>query len=217
MTKRILTGVLALALAGYLGCGANAAEIVAQGNERVAVIGSADYTSMSGDNDATNLDFAVSGEYGYMVLDQLELALRASVALQQFKIQTPGSGGGDYRSQDYSIDLVPKWRPALEGNISPFIGPKLGTRYITDSVSVPGFGGTGHDAVVEWGAVVGADIFLGKDVSLVVEYDYTQFTMDTKTASAGLPVPQFGVQGAFWSGRDTVKDNALTVGLAYWW
>jgi opacity protein-like surface antigen len=217
--KRILTGVLALALVGYLGCGANAAEMVAQGAERVAVVGSADYTSMYGDEDATSLSFGVAGEYGYMILDQLELAVRASVALQHFQYQTPETDNKyNYRSQDYSLDLVPKWRPALEGNISPFIGPKLGVRYITESEAYTDFHDNANDAMIEWGVVLGADIFLGKDVALVVEYDYTQFTMHTGfDESPGLPVKQFGVQGGFWQGHDTIKDNALTVGLAYWW
>jgi opacity protein-like surface antigen len=192
--------------------------MVKQGSERVAIIGSADYTSMYGDGDATNLNFGVSGEYGYMILDQFELAVRAGFALQHFQYQAPFSNTYNYRSQDYSLDLIPKWRPALEGNISPFIGPKLGVRYLTESEAARGYHDNANDSMIEWGAVVGADIFLGKDVALVVEYDYTQFTMHTGlNDSPGLPVKQFGVQGGFWSGHDTIKDNALTIGLAYWW
>jgi opacity protein-like surface antigen len=107
---------------------------------------------------------------------------------------------------------------AVKSIISPFIGPKLGVRYVTESEAWRNAHDNSNDSMIEWGAVVGADIFLSKQTALVVEYDYTQYTMHTGlTDSPGLPIPQLGVQGGFWSGHNTVKDNALTIGLAYWW
>jgi hypothetical protein len=50
--KRIVAVVLALALVGYLGCGANAAEIVKAGSERIAIMGAAHYADFAGDADA---------------------------------------------------------------------------------------------------------------------------------------------------------------------
>jgi len=217
--KRILTVLLALALAGYLGCGANAAEIVKQGTERLAVMGSADYATTYGDNVSQGTSLRATAEYGYMILDQLELALRGTLSLMETK-QSFGVGGhGDIRRQDYAAEFVPKWRPAIEGNISPFVGPKVGVRYVTDSIIGNGPTGTAHDTVFDWGAVLGADIFLGKNVSLVVEYDYTQFTMRSPISnSLGLPISQLGA--SYWQlyvGNITVRDHALSVGLAYWW
>jgi opacity protein-like surface antigen len=217
--KRILTVVAALALVGYLGGGANAAEMVKQGAERLAITGSADYATTYGATDGTGMSLTASGEYGYMVLDQLELALRGTFTLTQTQVSNGYGDGGNYniRSQNYGIDFVPKWRPALEGNISPFIGPKVGVRYITNSM--PDYGYT-NDTVFEWGAVLGADIFLGKNVALVVEYDYTQYTLNSNknTGGIGTPIPQLGA--SYWqlySGQITVRDHALTAGLAYWW
>jgi opacity protein-like surface antigen len=221
--KRILTVVLALALVGYLGCGANAAEMVKEGAQRLAIVGSADYGSIYGDDDAHNMNFSVSAEYGYMVLDQLELAVRGTFALDSYRYSTPDEGSYSYRSQNYALDLVPKWRPAVEGNISPFIGPKVGVRYVTNSdaygyVSGSGSRDSANDAVIEWGAVLGVDIFLAKNIALVVEYDYTQYTVHTGFEdSLGVPISTFGANGYGWSGHLTVKDNALTAGLAYWW
>ena len=220
--KRILIVMLALAFVGYLGCGANAAEMVKQGAERLTILGSADYANTYGDLDAQGTSLRASAEYGYMVLDQLELAARATFGVMETK-QASGNGQGgnfDIRRQDYGIDFVPKWRPAVEGNISPFIGPKLGVRYVTNSIS----GGpvpyaSASDTVFDWGAVLGADIFLGKNLALVVEYDYTQYTVNSPKGNAlGLPISQLGA--SYWqlySGHITVCDHALTAGLAYWW
>ena len=126
--KRIVAVVLALALVGYLGCSASAAEIVAQGSEKIAIRGGANYADVAGDFDAYAAMFMVAGEYGYMVCDQFELAARAMVALAQ-----AGSGGTHVRMQAYSIVLVPKWRIPMEGNISPYVGPKAGVAYVTAS------------------------------------------------------------------------------------
>ena len=219
--KRILTVVVALAFVGYLGCGANAAEMVKEGAQRLAVVGSADYASTFGATDATGMSLGASAEYGYMVLDQLELALRGTFALNQTQATNGFSDGGNYniRRQDYGIEFVPKWRPVLEGNISPFIGPKVGARYVTNSISRAGYTSPTHATVVDWGAVLGADIFLGKNVALVVEYDYTQYTERSyKYSEIGFPIGQLGA--SYWqrySGHITVCDHALTAGLAYWW
>jgi opacity protein-like surface antigen len=236
--KRVLAGVLALALISYLGYSASAAEMaqpaasqestsgpgggmVKEGAERLAIVGSAEYASTYGDMDSANTNFGVSAEYGYMVLDQLELAVRASFDLMRQQDTNYGISGHrgsvDYRSQNYALEFVPKWRPAVEGNISPFIGPKIGARYVTNSETVGGISGRANDAVFDWGAVLGADIFLGKNISLVVEYDYTQYQVDTKVSSMGVPVNGIGGLPISPAGRITVKDNALTLGLAYWW
>jgi opacity protein-like surface antigen len=226
--KRIVAVALALAFVGFIACGAYAAEssasemgsgMVKQGSERIAVMAGADYSSLYGDADATNMNFSAAVEYGYMVLDQFELALRGAFALNSFRQSYHGFGDYNYRSQDYSLDVVPKWRPAIEGNISPFIGPKLGVRYASNSESFAHSpSDNANDAIIEWGVVAGADIFLSKDLALVAEYDYTQYTMHTGfQTSPGLPVPQLGVNSGFWTGHITVKDNSLTLGLAYWW
>ena len=201
--KRIVAGVLALALVGYLGCSASAAEIVAQGSEKIAIMGAANYADVAGDLDAYAAMFVVAGEYGYMVCDQFEMAARAMVALAQV-----GSGGTDVRMQAYSIVFVPKWRIPMEGNIAPYIGPKAGAAYVTASgaggIAVGGThaSNTFHDAVFIWGAVAGADIFLSKQTSLFVEYDYTQFKLRGSDLGGG---------------SIRVRDNGITAGLAYWW
>jgi opacity protein-like surface antigen len=107
--------------------------------------------------------------------------------------------------QAYALTAVPKWRIPMEGNISPYIGPKAGLAYVTASVNK--HGGSFNDAVFIWGAVLGADIFLSKQTALFVEYDYTQFNFDAKLAAGGTAT----------SGRIRVRDNGITAGLAYWW
>jgi opacity protein-like surface antigen len=201
--KRIVAVVLALALVGYLGCGANAAEIVKAGSERIAIMGAAHYADFAGDADAYASIFMVATEYGYMVTDQFELAARAMVALAQ-----AGAAGSTVRMQLYSLAAVPKWRIPMEGNISPYIGPKVGVAYLTGSgaggVAIGGInaGNTFHDAVFVWGAVLGADIFLSKQTALFVEYDFTEFKL--KGSDLG-------------GGTIRVRDNGLSAGLAYWW
>jgi hypothetical protein len=213
--KRVLTVVLGLAFLAYLGGAASAAEIVKQGSERIEITASADYGTSYGDVNSTTETFGVAGEYGYMVLDQFELAARALIALTQSNVE--GTAGGNYRAQNYALDLIPKWRPPLEGNISPFIGPKIGVRYVTNSFAANSPTGTSshaNDTVIEWGAVLGADIFLSKQTALVVEYDFTHYSVDSTRRSLGLPgVVPTGTT----SGHISVNDNALTVGLAYWW
>jgi len=202
--KRVLTVVLALAFVGYLGCGANAAEIVKEGSEKIAIMGAANYGDMAGDADAYAALFMVAGEYGYMVCDQFELAARATLALAQAGV----SGTAALRMQEYSLTLVPKWRIPMEGNISPYVGPKAGLSYVTASgaaalkVGNAGGGNTFHDAVFVWGAVLGADIFLSKQTSLFVEYDYTQFKLRGSDLGGG---------------SIRIRDNGISAGLAYWW
>jgi hypothetical protein len=198
--KRIWTVAVALAFAGYLGCGANAAEIVKQGSEKIAIMGAVNYADIAGDADAYAAIFAIAGEYGYMVTDQFELAARAMVALAQF-----GASGSQIRLQAYALTAVPKWRIPMEGNISPYIGPKAGVAYVTASANKGG--GSFNDAVFIWGAVLGADIFLSKQTALFVEYDFTQFSFDAK----------FKAGGTATAGRIRVRDNGITAGLAYWW
>ena len=194
--KRIVTVALALALVGYLGCGANASEIVKAGGERIAIMGAANY------GDVASI-FAVAGEYGYMVCDQFEMAARAMLALAQ-----AGSSGNTLRMQEYSIVFIPKWRIPMEGNISPYVGPKIGGAYATGSgaaaikIGGKGAGNEFHDAVFVWGAVLGADIFLSKQTALFVEYDYTQFKLNGSKMGGG---------------SIRVRDNGIFAGLAYWW
>ncbi|MGO8703038.1 MAG: outer membrane protein [Candidatus Brocadiia bacterium] len=223
--KRIVALLLALAVMGYFGCGAYAqaqqpatttttttnteggaamgSGMVAAGSERIAILGAANYGDVAGDIDAYAAIFAIAGEYGYMVCDQFEMAARAMVALAQV-----GTAGADVRLQEYSIVFIPKWRIPMEGNISPYIGPKAGAAYVTASgaaaVAVGGKhgGNTFHDAVFIWGAVAGADIFLSKQTSLFVEYDYTQFKLNGSDLGGG---------------SIRVRDNGITAGLAYWW
>jgi opacity protein-like surface antigen len=214
--KRILTVMLALAFVGYLGCGANAAEVVKQGAQRLAIMGSAEYSTAFGDEELAGLSWCAAAEFGYMVCDQFELAVRGMFSLEQLQ-ENWRYGDWNMRTQAYSICVVPKWRPALEGNISPFIGPKVGVAYVTNSESASyGLKACAHDTVFQWGAVLGADIFLGKNIALVVEYDYTQYTVDTPLNNdVGLPL---GANlGTGWSGKYTIRDHAVTAGLAYWW
>jgi hypothetical protein len=201
--KRILTIVLALALVGYLGCGANAAEIVKAGGERIAIMGAAHYADVAGDSNAYASIFMIAGEYGYMVTDQFELAARAMVALAQ-----AGSGGSTLRMQAYSIAFIPKWRIPMEGNISPYVGPKAGAAYVTGSgaggitVNSSTASNVFHDAVFVWGAVLGADIFLSKQTALFVEYDFTSFKLGGSNLGGG---------------STRIRDNGIAAGLAYWW
>ena len=201
--KRILTVALALAFVGYLGCAASAAEIVKEGSEKIAIMGGAHYTDIAGDIDAYASLYMVAGEYGYMVTDQFELAARAMVALAQ-----AGSSGTTARMQAYSIMLVPKWRIPMEGNISPYVGPKAGVAYVTGSgtgaVHLGNFNGSNafHQAIFAWGAVLGADIFLSKQSSLFVEYDFTSFKVGGS---------HFG------GGSVRIRDSGISAGLAYWW
>ena len=222
--KRVLAVVLALVLVGCVGWSASAAEaakgasgpgggMVQEGAERLAIVGSADYGTTYGDLTATGTSLSAAAEYGYMVLDQLELAVRGMFALTQLQV---ASANANYRAQNYAIDLVPKWRPAVEGNISPFIGPKVGVRYVTNSATSPFGRSSASDTVFEWGAVLGVDIFLGKNVALVVEYDYTQYNVKTPITSLGVPLTGTLALAAG-SGNITVRDHALTAGLAYWW
>ena len=145
----------------------------------------------------------VATEYGYMVTDQFELAARAMVALAQ-----AGAAGSTVRMQLYSLAAVPKWRIPMEGNISPYIGPKFGAAYVTASgagaVKVGTFksSNTFHDAVFVWGAVLGADIFLSKQTALFVEYDFTTFKLGGS---------KFG------GGPERVRDQGLSAGLVFWW
>jgi opacity protein-like surface antigen len=201
--KRIVAVVLAVALVGYLGCGANAAEIVKAGSERIAIMGAAHYADFAGDADAYASIFMVATEYGYMVTDQFELAARAMVALAQ-----AGAAGSTVRMQLYSLAAVPKWRIPMEGNISPYIGPMVGVAYATGSgagaLHITGVhtGGSFHDAVFAWGAVAGADIFLSKQTALFVEYDFTTFKLGGS---------KFG------GGPERVRDQGLSAGLVFWW
>ena len=96
--KRILTIVLALAVVGYLGCGANAAEIVKAGSEKIAIMGAAHYADVAGDADAYASVFMIAGEYGYMVADQFEMAARAMFALAQAVPPAPRPGCRRIRS-----------------------------------------------------------------------------------------------------------------------
>ena len=211
---------------GYFGCGAYAqaqqpatttttttnteggaamgSGMVAAGSERIAILGAANYGDVAGDIDAYAAIFVVAGEYGYMVCDQFEMAARAMVALAQVGTsRRRRSGCRSIRSTS-----IPKWRIPMEGNISPYIGPKAGAAYVTASgaaaVAVGGThgGNTFHDAVFIWGAVAGADIFLSKQTSLFVEYDYTQFKLNGSDLGGG---------------SIRVRDNGITAGLAYWW
>jgi hypothetical protein len=210
--KRILTVVLALALVGYLGCGAYANDMasgsagstpavssdnasnmgsgmVKEGSQRIAVSGGAAYSTTSGNYDSYDANFMVQGEYGYMVFDQFQLAARVGVELDQAK-----AGGSQTRLQSYSLVVVPKWCIPVEGNVAPYVGPKAGVAYISDTGST--------DAEFIWGAVLGADIFLSKHSTLFVELDYTQFNVGGHDLGGG---------------SYTVKDTGLSVGLAYWW
>jgi outer membrane protein W len=209
--KRILAGVLALALVGYLGCAANAAEIIAQGAQRVAITGSADYASTYGDVHASAATWATAGEYEYMFLDQFGVGLRGGWLL----METQAKGGGNAHLQSYALDIVPKWHIPLEGNIAPYVGPKAGVSYVTDSVSGHGGGASASATVCNWGAVLGVDIFLSKNCALNIEYDYTQYNVRTPRRSLGVPLG--GAFNAVAAGNITVQDNAVTLGLAYWW
>jgi hypothetical protein len=216
--KRILTIVLALAFVGYVGCGAYAdaaastsndqaanmgSGMVKEGSEKIAIAGGANYADIAGDADAYASVFMVTGEYGYMVCDQFELAARAMVTLAQ-----AGASGAQVRLQAYSLTMIPKWRIPMEGNISPYIGPKAGVAYVTASgaaavkIGKVGAGNTFHDAVFIWGAVLGADIFLSKQTALFVEYDFTSFKLNGHD---------------FGGGSLRVRDSGINAGLAYWW
>jgi len=214
--KRILTIALALAFAGCICCGAYAqaaastsndqaanmgSGMVKEGSEKIAILGAANYGDVAGDFDGYAALFMVAGEYGYMVCDQFELAARATIALAQ-----AGASGNTIRLQEYSLTVIPKWRIPMEGNISPYVGPKAGLAYVTASgagaLKVAAVGNTFHNAVFVWGAVLGADIFLSKQTSLFVEYDYTQFKLNGSDLGGG---------------SIRIRDNGISAGLAYWW
>jgi predicted porin len=200
--KRILTTVLATALAGYFGCGAYAADdaasmgsgMVKAGSERIALSASANYDTNSGDKDTYDSNLTIAAEYGYMVCDQFQLAARIGFELDQTGTTTQ-TGTAQVRTQDYSLVIVPKWCIPVEGNIAPYVGPKVGAAYSSES-------GVGTSAEFIWGAVLGADIFLSKQTSLFVELDYTQFKLGSTDLGGG-PI--------------TVKETGLAAGLAYWW
>jgi predicted porin len=67
---------------------------------------------------------------------------------------------------------------------------------------IKGVSNSFNDAVLIWGGVLGADIFLSKHTSLFVELDYTQFNLGSHDLGGG---------------SLTVKDTGLSAGLAYWW
>ena len=93
------------------------------------------------------------------------------------------------------------------------LAPQLGERYVVYGLGLIGL--VSVQLLRAGGcAVLGVDIFLGKNVSLVVEYDYTQFTVKTPKRSLGVPLTA-NLGGA--SGHVTVCDHALTAGLAWWW